>query len=600
MTLHSPVHMPDFSAYMDSLGASAVGPSPHKPMLTDFELPLVKYLQLSWSLVAAELCLYGEYICLVTRRLAEYLAGGYVAMMMFYLHVLRMGRLARNRFLVAATITLFILCTIHCFLLLVTAIMETRDLVSGDFWYSRISYLNLEVATNVVYVTSKEYLLSVIADTIFTFRCYAIWNSRLKIVLLPIFLTLLVALLGYCNVRNLLVSDDQVLDPTMLFLSSNIGGSLLLVGSIVLSVFTTAILMGLSLGRIWWFSRAARDLMGKEVVGKYHPVVAMILESGALYFTGGLVFVVLFCEVDLPKAQTGIVLGQLVGIAPTIIAVRVGLGYSIESVESFIGSEPLTQIRFNSASRAVDEGEDHTLALRVYLFASFPTPLFLFFQCTGAFLRYQNIVPHPRRALSPLARLPPPPEHAQHRDAASDPRRDYDTAPSLLDAVIHPREPASSPPLPATAAVFNEEYYPHAHSTCHAHRLPHEQHAPPPFPIPDGDCLASPLAPTSAAEYRPCRRTFEPGRIPVATSSNSRPRSTRHGHSLSPIAHAASIAFPPTVNILCAVPTPHLSESQRHPHCRSHVQGWSSLHYPRRRRRPPSPPYPAKKWGQRG
>jgi hypothetical protein len=40
------------------------------------------------------------------------------------------------------------------------------------------------------------------------------------------------------------------------------------------------------------------------------------------------------------------------GMAPTIIAVRVGLGYSVESVDSFIVSRPLTRRlpQFNAAS----------------------------------------------------------------------------------------------------------------------------------------------------------------------------------------------------------------------------------------------------------
>ncbi|KAJ6538125.1 hypothetical protein B0H19DRAFT_1240665 [Mycena capillaripes] len=253
-------------------------------MPADSELRLIRYLELSWSLVAV----WVDPAQLSPTDNEKRLNCGYVAMMAFYLHVLRTRRLARNRFLVAATITLFILCTIHCFLLLVTAIMETKDLVSGDFWYSRRSYLNLEAVTNVVYVTS---------------------NSLSRFLTIP-------------HLTNYYYPP---------------------------------------VGRIWWLSRAARHLVGMDAAGKYYTVVAMILESGALYFTGGLVFVVLFLKADLPKAQTGIVLGQLVGIAPTIIAVRVGLGYSVESVESFIGpgSMPLAEIRFSSAPQVVDSGENH-------------------------------------------------------------------------------------------------------------------------------------------------------------------------------------------------------------------------------------------------
>ncbi|KAF8125056.1 hypothetical protein K438DRAFT_2002259 [Mycena galopus ATCC 62051] len=77
------------------------------------------------------------------------------------------------------------------------------------------------------------------------------------------------------------------------------------------SVFTPVVLMGLSVSRIWW----------------YYTVSAMNLESGALDCVGTIVFVILAFQA--PRGGTfitsGAVLGQLVGIAPTSIAVRVGL-----------------------------------------------------------------------------------------------------------------------------------------------------------------------------------------------------------------------------------------------------------------------------------
>lgn len=85
-------------------------------------------------------------------------------MMVFYLHVLRTrGFLARNRFLVVATITLFILCSIHCFFLLAMAIAETRDgilIATGEASESGRSDMNLNIAANAVYVTSKCVSLS--------------------------------------------------------------------------------------------------------------------------------------------------------------------------------------------------------------------------------------------------------------------------------------------------------------------------------------------------------------------------------------------------------------------------------------------------------
>ncbi|KAF7372432.1 hypothetical protein MVEN_00104500 [Mycena venus] len=124
--------------------------------------------------------------------------------------------------------------------------------------------------------------------------------------------------------------------------------------SIVLSLLTTLVLMALTVGRIWSLAWAARRVMGQKVAGEYRTVCAMILESGALYFIGGLGFVTLMVktgsgtltEIALKSLATlpGTVLGQLAGIAPTIIAVRVGLGYSIESVDTFVAPRPRTRV----------------------------------------------------------------------------------------------------------------------------------------------------------------------------------------------------------------------------------------------------------------
>ncbi|KAJ7614420.1 hypothetical protein FB45DRAFT_1035901 [Roridomyces roridus] len=64
----------------------------------------------------------------------------------------------------------------------------------------------------------------------------------------------------------------------------------------------------------------------------------MILESGALYGIGaglmaGLMVTGQFNDYVVTSAA---ITGQLAGIAPTIIAVRVGLSRSAESVDSFI------------------------------------------------------------------------------------------------------------------------------------------------------------------------------------------------------------------------------------------------------------------------
>ncbi|KAJ7328711.1 hypothetical protein DFH08DRAFT_315155 [Mycena albidolilacea] len=255
----------------------------------------------------------------------------------FYLNVLRVHGAARNRSLTIATALLFIFCTAHCALQITTTTLYNQ-LVStslGDskpvFDRTLQDYSALAIATNAVYVTSN-----VIADSIFILRCYAIWNFQLKIIIFPILLTLAVAGVGYTNAFWPLHVPNSLRSPSLVVAEFSFK---LLKISNLLSIFTTVILMILTAGRIWWMARTARTLLGRTVTRKYYTACAIILESGAITCASAIAFAAIGFTLDPIYSTTGAVLGQLVGIAPTIIAVRVGLGRSVDNVESFVAAQ---------------------------------------------------------------------------------------------------------------------------------------------------------------------------------------------------------------------------------------------------------------------
>ncbi|KAJ7089116.1 hypothetical protein C8R44DRAFT_990936 [Mycena epipterygia] len=94
--------------------------------------------------------------------------------------------------------------------------------------------------------------------------------------------------------------------------------------SIALSVVTNFVLMGLT-GRIFVLGRAARRVLGDKIIQKYCTVSTIILESGMLYCAGALPFALMpFLSGNAAYYMTtgAPVLAQLVGIAPTIIAIQ--------------------------------------------------------------------------------------------------------------------------------------------------------------------------------------------------------------------------------------------------------------------------------------
>ncbi|KAJ7494010.1 hypothetical protein FB451DRAFT_1360612, partial [Mycena latifolia] len=302
----------------------------------DIYTDVIKGIQIAWAITAAEVFLYGAY----------------VVMFAFYLNVLRTRRMAQHRFLTGSTISLFILCTAHCALELATAIFTEALAEAMTDLEVATSYANVGVAlafaTNVVYVTSN-----VLADCIFIFRCYAIWNFRRKIIIFPMILTLAVAVLGYSTIAQFYAGGFPVVLLTIFDLSIGV------------SLFTTFVLMGLTVGRIWWLAREARLIMGQKVAKRYYTVCAMILESGCIFAMGGIAFVATGSYGTFASIETisGGILGQLVGIAPTIIAVRVALGYSVDNVDSFIAPRPRTRPppRLNSDTPSVHSVEERVL-----------------------------------------------------------------------------------------------------------------------------------------------------------------------------------------------------------------------------------------------
>ncbi|KAJ6482014.1 hypothetical protein C8R45DRAFT_1100403 [Mycena sanguinolenta] len=234
--------------------------------------------------------------------------GAYAVMFGFYIHILHTRGIPKTRFLPLATISLFILCTAHLALLLAgTTVLDQTDetavVGAGD-----PSYLvfQLNFATNVIYVTNN-----VIADSIFIFRCHAIWNFDDRIIYLPILLTFGVGGLGYFDSVRLIMVSRPLFNL-----------------SIATSVFTSFMLISLSAGRIWWLARKARNVLGQKITTRYNTACVMILESGVLYCVGGIVYIILSMTSAF-ACTNGALLGQLVGIAPTIISVRVGLGSRI-------------------------------------------------------------------------------------------------------------------------------------------------------------------------------------------------------------------------------------------------------------------------------
>jgi hypothetical protein len=190
--------------------------------------------------------------------------------------------------------------------------------VDSDELMERWNQINIVMGT--IYVLSN-----LIADSIFIYRCYCIWDFRKEIIAVPIVLLIASGCLGFASI----IACGKEGYSEFLFITW------VFPLAVVFSVLTNVMLMALTAGRIWWIARGARVIMGPAVVKQYRTVIAMILESGALYCTPGLLYLIFFAIRPSSTQVIFAALAQIVGIAPTIIVVRVGMGNSVDGVDSF-------------------------------------------------------------------------------------------------------------------------------------------------------------------------------------------------------------------------------------------------------------------------
>ncbi|KAJ7120252.1 hypothetical protein C8R44DRAFT_787846 [Mycena epipterygia] len=274
--------------------------------------------------------IYGSLALSLYCAAAEwFLYGIHVVLFYFCIKTLRNCRIPHRRALSAAVSLIFLFCTLHVALQLVNAAEQMNALLKhSKFAHRRWDQVN--IVMGVLYVSTN-----LIADGIFIYRCYCIWNFRKRIISVPIVLLVAAGLLGYASV---IVCGIQGLAQ---FLYIN----WLFPLAMVFSVMTNVLLMALTAGRIWWIARGARAIMGPEVVKRYRTVIAMILESGALYCTPGFIYIIFAAVAPDSTVVIMAVLAQIVGIAPTVIVVRVGLGDSVENLESFrAGGSPVEEM----------------------------------------------------------------------------------------------------------------------------------------------------------------------------------------------------------------------------------------------------------------
>ncbi|KAJ7599474.1 hypothetical protein C8J56DRAFT_1158368 [Mycena floridula] len=242
------------------------------------------------------------------------------------------SRLQKRRMHLISMIALYVLATVHMVLMftlafkldnvgvgygILTAPIGVRSSMSG-------LKLQIFITLKVLFFISKYDIscsergynahgFSLLADSILIYRCCLIWGMNVRVIIFPV-----VAYI--CT----------IVFPKS---SSCRGWS----HCICIGDLLTVLLTG---GRIWWITRKARK---KPIQKRYNAATAVILESGILYPGVSILAVItaIFSGILGGYTVTFTLIGiiyHVVGIAPTLIIVRVGLGVTHDDIQSSVHS----------------------------------------------------------------------------------------------------------------------------------------------------------------------------------------------------------------------------------------------------------------------
>ncbi|KAK0234326.1 hypothetical protein IW262DRAFT_1452880 [Armillaria fumosa] len=178
--------------------------------------------------------------------------------------------------------------------------LASRDTLSARATYSVTSSINI-----------------LLADCIMIWRCWTFWNGKWRMIILPILCTIGGTIFNVLYIiRNL---DALGTHP----FQDVIGGTDWAVAYYSMTLSTTIICTALILYPMLTIEAPGGP---RTTLYIYHRVVAVLIESQALYAFSLILLLVYLVRDDLTAPYPQVILSSVTGIAPTLIVARVALG----------------------------------------------------------------------------------------------------------------------------------------------------------------------------------------------------------------------------------------------------------------------------------
>ncbi|KAJ7738416.1 hypothetical protein B0H16DRAFT_1694880 [Mycena metata] len=260
---------------------------------------------------------------LLRSNLCSMAEGVYVVLFILAVYTLARRQSAGKKLLLGYTWTMAVFGTVQLVLCLVQASINARFVevlvkqdVAGNLTsepeLARLVLLDrsLNTAQQIIFAGNN-----LVTDSLLVYRCFVIWGSDWRPVIFPGVLMVCTFVTGCVNSVMLVVPASLVHLPY------------------IFAALTNLVLVALIGGRIWWIRQDARVIARNEMWKRYGTVIAMILESGAVYCVVSVLLAILandFSGIAFNILQS--IARHTVNIVPTLIIVRVGLGQNIQDI----------------------------------------------------------------------------------------------------------------------------------------------------------------------------------------------------------------------------------------------------------------------------
>ncbi|TFY54761.1 hypothetical protein EVJ58_g8668 [Rhodofomes roseus] len=218
---------------------------------------------------------------------------------------------------------MYLLSTAHMIVDLVRVIQAFIDAPEGALDYYGEIWTWLSIFKQALYGTNN-----IIADSVVIYRCYVVWGFSIKIIIIPVIMLIATSVCAYTAVYNF----SQVTPGGTVFAQNIVPWGTALFS---LSLATNVTVTTLIAVRIWWL---ARQTIPASTLVTYYEVVTGRIESGSIYSACIMTLLILYCRDTNAQYIVYDSLSQIMGIVPTLIIVRVGLGITTEDVGTFAAS----------------------------------------------------------------------------------------------------------------------------------------------------------------------------------------------------------------------------------------------------------------------